>query len=410
MPGTGNVGARDVADRRRLFHVVERPVYFTAMSAKRRSAFPFVVTTFALTAGCVFVVPDEDALDEGLAGGEVFELDRTAERLPPLESRFFEDVAGSADLVGDVQVLFARHENTFVKLAREYGIGVGALRRANPGVDDWLPGEGTPVYLPTSSLLPAAPREGILINLPAMRLYYFEGADDTAGTDDYARGASVTVHPIGIGREGWATPTGEATVTEKVVEPTWYPPASVRQDHAERGDPLPAVVPPGPDNPLGGHAMALSMPGYLIHGTNKPAGVGLRVSAGCIRLYPEDIEALFERVPRGTEVRIVDQPVLAGWREGELYLEVHEPLEEDDRDLGEEAARVIAAALERAGRAGVELDSAAIERVVEERRGIPFPIGVTGRSPDEFLASARIVVNKVDEPRPETAAAAAIDR
>src|SRR5690606_6005316 len=260
----------------------------------------------------------------------------------------------------------------------------------------------TPVYLPTSSILPPSPREGILINLPAMRLYYFDAPRER---EDGEREVSVTVHPIGIGREGWATPTGEATVTEKVVDPTWYPPASVRRDHAERGDPLPAVVPPGPDNPLGRHAMALSMPGYLIHGTNKPSGVGLRVSAGCIRLYPKDIEALFERVPRGTKVRIVDEPVLAGWHDGELYLEVHRPLEEDERDLMEEASRVIAAALERAGRAGVELDAAAIERVVEEQRGIPFPIGVASRSPAEYLAAARVIVNTVDEPRPETAAA-----
>src|SRR5690606_40441903 len=136
-------------------------------------------------------------------------------------------------------------------------------------------------------ILPGGRRAGMLINRPRIRLYYFAAP---SGRDAGEREVSITVHPIGIGREGWAPPTGEATVTEKVVDPTWYPPASVRQDHAERGDPLPAVVPPGPDNPLGRHAMALSMPGYLIHGTNKPSGVGLRVSAGCIRLYPEDIE------------------------------------------------------------------------------------------------------------------------
>src|SRR5690606_30756487 len=238
-----------------------------------------------------------------------------------------------------------RWENTFTAIAREYGLGNHALRSANPSVDHWLPGEGTPIYLPTSSVLPRAPREGIVINVPSLRLYYFGRGGQEAVE------ASVATYPIGIGREGWATPTGEATVTEKIVDPAWYPPASVRQDHAQRGDPLPAVVPAGPDNPLGRHAMALSLPGYLIHGTNKPAGVGLRVSAGCIRLYPEHIEALFERVRRGTPVRIVNQPVLAAWHDGELYLEVHAPLEEDARDPAAVAADVIAAAMARSGRA-----------------------------------------------------------
>jgi len=372
------------------------------MAAQTRALLSITILSLtSLAAGCVFVIP-ESLTTEHFVVEEALAPSHDAPRLPPLETRHFEKVAESDELVGEVQVIFARYENTFAKIARAYDVGYDALRRANPGVDDWLPGEGTPIYLPTSSILPAGPRDGIVINLPAMRLYYFDAPSER---DDGEREVSITVHPIGIGREGWATPTGEATVTEKVVDPTWYPPASVRQDHAERGDPLPAVVPPGPDNPLGRHAMALSMPGYLIHGTNKPSGVGLRVSAGCIRLYPEDIEALFERVPRGTKVRIVDEPVLAGWRDGELYLEVHRPLEEDERDLMEEASRVIAAALVRAGRAGVELDAAAIERVVEEQRGIPFPIGVASRSPAEYLAAARVIVNTVDEPRPETAAA-----
>jgi len=372
------------------------------MAAQRKVLLSIAITSFAsLAAGCVFVVP-EDQLAGQFAAAETLGPRHDAERLPPLETRRFENVAESTEIVGDVQVIFARYENTFAKIARAYDIGYNALRRANPGVDDWLPGEGTPIYLPTSSILPSAPREGILINLPAMRLYHFEPARDS---DEGEREVTITMHPIGIGREGWSTPTGEATVTEKLVDPTWYPSEAVRRDHAERGEPLPAVVPPGPDNPLGRHAMLLSIPGYLIHGTNKPSGVGMRVSAGCIRMYPEDIEALFGRVPRGTKVRIVNEPVLAGWRDGELYLEVHPPLNEDERDLMEEASRVIAAALERAGQAGVELDAAAIQRVVDERRGIPFPIGVASRSPAEYLAAARVVVNTVDEPRPETAAA-----
>lgn len=350
------------------------------------------------SAGCVFVVP-ADEQQESVAAVEVSGPDPAAPKLAPIESSHFEGVPDTAEMIGTMQVLFTRYENTFTAIAREYGLGNNALRIANPGVDHWLPGEGTPVYLPTQSILPQAPREGIVVNLPSMRLYYFERDGDDAAE------ASITTYPIGIGREGWATPLGEAKVTDKIEDPTWYPPASVRQDHAERGDPLPSIVPPGPDNPLGRHAMVLSLPGYLIHGTNRPAGVGLRVSAGCIRLYPEHIEALFARVPRGTPVRIVNQPVLAGWRNGELYLEVHEPLDEHEDELADEAAKVIAAALERAGRTDYEIDEELVAALVAEPRGIPLPIGKSSRSPVEYLASARVIENTVVMPSAETAAA-----
>lgn len=380
-----------------LFPSAERSVYSAAMSRIARTTFRISLAASILgAAGCVFVVPPEE-LAQSRSVATVIEPDPSAPRLPPLESLHFADVPDSAEMVGAVQVIFTRYEDTFVAIAREYGLGNSALRRANPTVDHWLPGEGTPVYLPTSSILPQAPREGIVVNLPSMRLYFFERDGD-------ADRASITTYPIGIGREGWATPVGEAKVTEKIVDPAWYPPPSVRQDHAERGDPLPPVVPPGPDNPLGRHAMVLSLPGYLIHGTNRPAGVGLRVSAGCIRLYPEHIEALFERVPRGTPVRIVNEPVLAGWHDGELYLEVHPPLEEDERDLAAAAADAIAQALERAGRPDYEIDAEVVAAVVAEQRGIPLPIGRTSRSPVEYLATARIVENTVETSRAETAA------
>jgi L,D-transpeptidase ErfK/SrfK len=269
------------------------------------------------------------------------------------------------------------------------------MRRANPGVDQWLPGEGTPIYLPTQSILPEAPREGIVINVPAMRLFYFTQAKSKeAGAPAVLK---VSSHPIGIGVQGWATPFGEAKVVEKARDPVWYVPASIRKEHAERGDPLPSIVPPGPDNPLGAFAMTLSLPGYLIHGTNKPAGVGMRSSHGCIRLYPEDIEALFPQVARGTPVRLVNQPVLAGWHDGRLYLEVHPPLAEEEHDLVAEANAALNRALERAGTAAaaVQIDPAAIEKIVTEQRGIPLPVLRADRSLEQYLASARIVENTV---------------
>ncbi len=314
--------------------------------------------------------------------------DPAAPRLAALSTRYFAAVAPGAEVLGATQVLFAHHENTFSELARQHNLGYQELRDANPTVDPWLPGAGSPVFLPTMNVIPDAPRDGIVINLPSMRLLYSTREGD--GTDDPL---TVSSYPIGIGREGWATPLGATKVIQKVVDPAWYPPASIRAEHVELGDPLPRVVPPGPDNPLGRHMLQLGLPGYLIHGTNKPAGVGLRVSHGCIRMYPENIETLFERVPRQTPVTIVNQPALAGWRDGELYLEVHAPLAEDARDLAAEAQRVITAALARAGRETAKIDRAVVARVVAERRGIPFPILAQNLQLEAYLASSRIVEN-----------------
>lgn len=357
------------------------------------------VAACAVVSGCVFVSPPESGEQAAEAAAARAVPDATAPRLPPLETRHFHGLPADVELIGELQLLFARHENTFTAIAREFGVGFEAMRRANPGVDQWLPGEGTPIYLPTQAILPDAPRDGIVVNLPSMRLYLFTNDGDAEDPR-----LSITTHAIGIGREGWATPLGSSKVTEKIVDPAWYPPVSVREEHAANGDPLPAVVPPGPDNPLGRHAMLLSIPGYLIHGTNRPSGVGMRVSSGCIRMYPEDIEALFERVPRGLEVHIVDQPALAGWHDGQLYLEVHPPLQEDERDLTALAHEAIAAALARAEHADIELDAEAIREAIEAPRGIPLPIGRSASPSAQTLASVRIVENKVPVRGVETAA------
>jgi len=341
----------------------------------------------ALLGGCISLPADKAAPP---APAIASAPDPRAPRLAPLDTR---DVAlaQGQDLIGETQVLFTRYENTFPAIGREFDLGFDELREANAGVDPWLPGDATPVYLPTQTILPDAPREGIVINVAAMRLFYFTAENGGAATAKVPA-TRVTSHPVGIGAEGWATPLAEAKVTEKVRDPVWYVPASVRKEHAGWGEKLPSVVPPGPDNPLGEYALALSLPGYLIHGTNKPAGVGMRSSHGCIRLYPEDIEELFGRVARGTHVRIVNQPVLAGWRDGALYLEVHRPLAEETRDLNAEAERALAAALERAGRTGaVELDHALVSKIAAEQRGVPFPVLRGGRSLEQYLAAARIV-------------------
>ena len=358
-----------------------------------------------LLAGCSLLTSPRDL--EAPAAVVPAAPNPAAPRLAALETRHFTlDVKD--ELLGETQVVFARYENTFSAIGRQYNLGYEEMRRANPGVDQWLPGEGTPIYLPTQTILPDTPRTGIVVNVPAMRLYYFttEKSSEKGSGEAAAPVIKVSTHPVGIGTEGWGTPFAETKVKDKARDPIWYVPASVRKEHAERGDPLPSVVPPGPDNPLGAYAMTLTLPGYLIHGTNKPAGVGMRSSHGCIRMYPEDIEALFGRVARGTEVRFVNQPVLAGWREGQLYLEVHAPLAEEQHDLVAEADAALSRALERAGAAAaaVQIDRSAIVKIVTEQRGIPLPVLRSSRSLDQYLAAARIVENTVPlSPVEETA-------
>jgi L,D-transpeptidase ErfK/SrfK len=272
-------------------------------------------------------------------------------------------VAEGQDIIGAPRVIEAQYEDTFASLARTHNVGFEALRRANPGVDAWLPGEGTKIAVPVQFVLPRAPRYGIVVNLPELRLYYFP--DDESGR--------VITHPISIGRMDWRTPLGRTTIVRKTRNPSWYPPESIRAEHAAMNDPLPAVVPPGPDNPLGAHALRLGVPGgYLIHGTNKPAGVGMRVTHGCIRMFPEDIEALFSQVAVGTPVLIVDQPYKLGWGEDGLYLEAHLPVlaegEEPTSSATTELTRVYVAATENRP-AQVHWDAA--ETVIEAARGMP---------------------------------------
>ena len=271
-------------------------------------------------------------------------------------------------VVGQVQQISARQGETFYQIGREYGIGYDAMEHANKGRDPLYLKEGEQVLLPTRFILPDAPREGIVINLPEMRLYYYP--PDKPVVDVYA---------IGIGREGWGTPEGIMRITEKKANPTWTPPASVRKEHAEAGDPLPAIVPAGPDNPLGLFAMRLSNPSYLIHGTNKPDGVGMRVSHGCIRMYPEGIESLFHKVGTNTQVNILNQPMKIGWYGDDLFLEFHSPLGEYALPLEQNIANarsvVEGATLAR----NVAVAEADIDGVVTEETGLPTRVGFFGR-------------------------------
>lgn len=202
-------------------------------------------------------------------------------------------------------------DDTLLDLARAHGLGYGEMMAANPGLDPWVPPVGEAVVLPTTHFPPPGPLEGIVVNLASQRLWLFDPED-----------RSTRSYPIGIGRAGWRTPIGSTKVRKKVEGPAWHPTASARRE-----DPtLPRMVPPGPENPLGSHAIHLGWPRYLIHGTDEPYGVGRRVSRGCIRLYPEHIPLLYERTDIGLGVRVLNEPVQIGWIGQELYIDVHPPI------------------------------------------------------------------------------------
>jgi L,D-transpeptidase ErfK/SrfK len=295
------------------------------------------------------------------------------------------------DVIGELQVTTVQGEDTLPDIARRFNLGYEEMVRANPGIDPWLPGAGKQVVLPTQFVLPKAPREGLVINLAELRVYYFpKVAEDEA--------QRVITHPIGIGKVGWSTPEGTTKVTAKRKNPTWFPPSSVRKEHREAGDPLPAKVPPGPDNPLGAHMMTLGWPSYLIHGTNKPYGVGLRSSHGCIRLYPEDIAELFDDIPVGTKVTVVNQPFVFGWHDGTLYAQIFPKLEDDDREHPQAANQLLNVAIsddmrERVKEHNATVDVDVVNSLVTDRRGIALPVTHGKLSLDEFVASARHVEN-----------------
>lgn len=281
---------------------------------------------------------------------------------------FLELPAQDIGVVGVETVVVAGGGDTLADIARQHDIGHLEIRLANPEVEFWLPGEGTRVKIPSRYVLPKAARKGLVLNIPEMRLYYFVPA---SGED--SPGMLIT-HPVSIGRMDWATPLGVARITTKVRNPSWVPPESIRREAAEEAESLPAVVPPGPDNPLGEYALKLNLPGYLLHGTNRPYGVGMRVTHGCIRMYPEDIEGLFERVPVGTPVMIVNQPVKVGWAEDGLYLEVHPTLEEDER-TAEDLRNIAVDLLEQAAAEGAgRIPGRTLMRALEEQSGMPVRV------------------------------------
>jgi L,D-transpeptidase ErfK/SrfK len=313
------------------------------------------------------------------------------EKLQPLPS-YPEDkiernefsIAKEDDVIGRLVVIRLEKGDTLPDIARHFSVGTNAISAANPGVDVWVPEAGERIVLPLNFILPDALRKGIVINLAAMRLFYFKGD---------SKSLAMSTYPVGIGTEERPSPMGDMYVARKTIRPTWHVPASIAADHRKKGDPLPAEVLPGPLNPLGEYALYLSKPSYLIHGTNKPASIGLRATNGCIRLYPENIKKLYENTPVNTPVRFVNQPYLIGQRDGVVYMEAHVPSEESDPA---ELEKIFAKLRNVEKKSGRTLDWSKVKKVVVEARGIPVPIFEI-RPGSEKRAAETVEVNHPDK-------------
>jgi L,D-transpeptidase ErfK/SrfK len=315
---------------------------------------------------------------------------------PPVDTHVFTLAGPDDDVVGTIQMTVASKDDTLPDIARRFNVGYEEIVRANPGVDPWLPGEGRNVVVPTRFILPDAPHEGIVINVAAMRLFYYP-------THKKGEPQTVYTYPIGIGKVGWSTPMGTTHIVTHKKDPVWRPSAALRKDHfADNGEELAAVVPAGPDNPLGKYEMTLGWPSYLIHGTNKPYGIGLRSSHGCMRMYPEDIEKLFYMVPDGLQVRTVNQPYLFGWHDQQLYLQAYTVLEDDARDWQHGRQKLLTRELPvriqkslKDSASTIDWDS--VTAITRDPRGVPIPVTGADETVEAVLAAAPIVENRIPD-------------
>ena len=298
----------------------------------------------------------------------------------PARATVYELVSGSGGSFGREERVVTRYDDTLYDIARRFSLGSEEIVRVNPGIDPWLPGEGRDVTIPGERVLPASAHEGIVVNLPEHRLYYYPKTP--AGQKPV-----VITYPVSIGKMDWHTPLGKTRVVSKTERPSWTPPESVRKEHLANGDPLPAVVGPGPDNPLGLFAMRLDIkPGaYLIHGTNNPIAVGMAVTHGCIRMYPEDIEALFPLVPVGTPVHLINEPLKLAWVDGALLLEVHPPVNAEGQTVEPDVEQFTARLEQALGDQVVAIHWDLAIAELRKARGMPVVVGLAADRPDEQL-------------------------
>jgi L,D-transpeptidase ErfK/SrfK len=298
-------------------------------------------------------------------------------------------------LFGREERVVTTYEDTLYAIAQRYSLGSEEIVRVNPGMDPWLPGAGKSIVIPGQRVLPSGPHEGIVVNLPEHRLYFYPKAVP-------GKPHVVYTYPISIGKMDWHTPLGKTKVVDKRKNPTWTPPESVRQEHIANGEPpLPAVVPAGPDNPLGAYAMRLGLNGsYLIHGTNNPIAVGMAVTHGCIRMYPEDIEELFPMVAVGTPVYLINEPVKIAWVDGQLLLEAHPPIDAQGQTREPELT-VFEGLLQQAlGEAVVAIHWDRARAELSQARGMPVVVGLAADAPDPAPAAPGGVPEPAATPPP----------
>ncbi len=284
------------------------------------------------------------------------------------------------EVVGNIRFARANEKETLIDLARRFGLGYDEIVKPNNRINRWVPDPKARIILPTQYILPNSPRKGVVLNVAELRLYYFPYSGDEAGRVVYT-------YPVSIGRRDWKTPRGKTKIVRKDKNPPWYPPESIRREHAAEGDILPKVVPGGdPENPLGKFALRLSLPSYLIHGTDqrKASGIGMRVTHGCVRLYPEDIERLFHQTKVGTPVYIVDQAVKVGIRNGVIFLEVHTPLAEEDYQVNIKPDQVYRL-LDKTIKASFRVSKRLVEQVTKRGDGVPVAIGTIRSSTRERI-------------------------
>lgn len=292
-------------------------------------------------------------------------------RLTVSNATVFELPADGSAVIGSDTLITSHQGDTLLDLAQRYSIGYEEIIRANPGVDLWLPGEGTRILLPGRRILPPGPREGVIVNLPEHRLYYFPKPKK------HEKPVVIT-YPVSIGKLDRNTPLGQTYVVAKAKNPVWHPPASIRKEHAERGDPLPAAVASGPDNPLGNFALRLAIEDqtYLIHGTNNPMAVGMAITHGCVRMYPEDVAALFPLVAVGTKVWLMNEPVKVAHVNGELWLEVHPPMNAEGQTV-EPDFNLLSQMLSRAlGQSMTAIHWDLTRATVQSATGMPAMVGL----------------------------------
>jgi L,D-transpeptidase ErfK/SrfK len=378
----------------KLHRVPYPPLLLTPMKLLKKTstglphtgiALPFVLLAVGLLSGCQLEPTSINVLELppiiGFPQPTIASPpDTVGERQPKLADSTTREFAIAKDrsIVGGLAGISVQDGDTLPDIARHFGLGYNEITIANPHISTWTPKANARVQLPLRFILPDAPRKGIVLNLANMRLFYYPPKQPVI----------VFTYPIGIGRESWNTPLGQTTIVAKTVNPAWTVPESIRREHAAKGDPLPAVVRPGPDNPLGEYALLLGFSSYLIHGTNKPYGVGMQVSHGCVRLYPEDIEVLFKKTSVGTPVRIVHQPYMTAWDGDMLYLEAHEPLQKWAGQKKQQQKSLLKQLRRTAAEKGETVDWEKVGRILQRVDGIPTPILVVSPDLPELVAQS----------------------